>query len=190
MIQQELPEGYKEIKKIDLQGNIKLAVIVQILALLVMVLMIGLALIFVKFPSSNEKTFYLKMIIALVGSFILMFLHELTHGAMYELFSGKRSSYGISFLYFYSKSTIYFDKRSYRVSVLASPIIWTIALVFLQVIIPLSWFWAVYPILVFNVGSSVSDVYLFFSTRKIDKNALIFDEGYKTTIYEPVTQQQ
>ena len=95
----DLPEGYAEIKRVDLMKDKRTAVLVNISALLIAVLVFIIGIIFVPLNlkiDSDELIFLaLKMLGVSAGMFVYIFVHELIHGAFFKLYSGRKANTGL-----------------------------------------------------------------------------------------------
>ena len=112
-----LPEGYREIKKIDLMSNRKEMIWINILALGILCGMLALG--FAICPPFTKLLLGLQSIIntiLLLASILLyMILHELVHGILMKAYSGVKPRYGFTGLYAYAGSDAYFSRRQYLI---------------------------------------------------------------------------
>lgn len=182
----ELPDGYKEILKIDLQKNIKLAVLVNVLALIIGVVMLTPLLSenirATVFKSAFESSFT-KLIAMIVGMVAYLILHELIHGIFMKKFSGVKPKYGFTGLYAYAGSTAYFNRKCYIIIALAPIVIWGIVLLILQFAVPHSWAWIVYCIQVINISGAAGDIYVTCKMSRLPADILVNDVGVSMTVY-------
>ena len=125
-----LPEGYGEIFSVNLQRDKKVALVINVAAFAVMIVLAFIGALFV--PISLSITldtviwlYLLKLLIAAFGIFAYIVLHELTHGVAMKIFGAKKIKYGITLLYAYAGSeNDYFGKISYLVIALAPVVFW------------------------------------------------------------------
>ena len=182
-----LPNDYKEVLKIDLQKNKKLALLVNGLALLIAAVMVLIPLL-----SENTRCVimdyifddsFLKLIILCIGMVVYMILHELVHGIFMKKFSGVKPKYGFTGLYAYAGSTAYFNKKCYIIIALAPIVIWGIVLLILQLAVPSSWGWTVYFIQIINISGAAGDVYVTYKMSRMPSDILVNDVGVSMTVY-------
>ena len=183
----ELPEGYSEIKRVDLQKDIKLAVIINAAAVVIMILLFFIGTFFVPFSfeisSDNLVLFLLKMLGTVLSMFLYLVAHELVHGIFIKKYSGKRAKYGFTGLYAYAGSDAYFDKRQYIVIALAPVVVFGIAFLVLNIFLPASWFWYIYLLQMINLSGAAGDIYITFLMSRLPEDVLTTDEGVAMIIY-------
>lgn len=181
-----LPEGYKEIKKVDLQKNKKLAMLVNGLGVLIMVAMIVPMLFVVpikSFMSGGMGLYFIKCGVVLVVMIAYIILHELVHGIVMKYYSKVKPTYGFTGMYAYAGSSAYFCKKHYRVVALAPIVVWGIVLLIFNLLVPTEWFWVVYLIQIMNISGAAGDLYVSISFSKLPEDILINDTGVSMTIY-------
>ena len=181
-----LPEGYKECVQIDLQKDQKLAFRLNLFALACMILMIGMGIGLV--PGFMQHGFLgvlLSVFLGLLGMAVYIVLHEIVHGIFMYLFSGVKPRFGLTVLYAYAGSEVYFCKVPYIVIALAPVVIWGILLFILCVTTyGTRWFWPTYFVEVYNVCGAVGDYYVTWKFLKMKKKILVRDTGDRMTAYE------
>lgn len=181
-----LPEGYKEIKQIDLQKDKKLAGLVNGLAFIIMMAMIVSMLFFVPFSSlmaDGKILFLIKLCAIVVGMMVYIILHELVHGIVMKNYSKIKPTYGFSGMYAYAGSSAYFCKKHYIIIALAPIVLWGVVLLILNLLVPTGWFWVVYLIQMMNISGAAGDLYVSVSFSKLPADILINDTGVSMTIY-------
>ena len=98
----ELPEGYAEIKRVNLKKDKKLAVLLNIAVLIIAAALvpIGLAVTPIYFSSIIESgyDFSIHMFILIFGIIVYMVGHELVHGIFIKKYSGKKAKYGLGYM--------------------------------------------------------------------------------------------
>lgn len=175
-----LPENYGEFCKIDLQKNMKQAVIVNVLALVICLLMGVIASIIFTAPFELE---FMKIFITAAGIIVYMILHELVHGIFMTMFSDEKPHYGFTGMYAYAGSDAYFSKKHYVIIALAPVIVWGAVLVVMNMIVPESWVWYVYFIQIMNISGAAGDLYVTYYMQKLPKDILVKDTGVSMTVY-------
>ncbi len=183
-----LPEGYREIFRIDLQKDRKTALLVNGIAILIAVPMIVIGAVFVPFSAlfdlSEGLMAYLgKLAVLILGLILYMILHEAVHGVCMKRFVNTKVHYGFTGIYAYAGSTAYFNKKSYIIIALAPVVIWGIVLLAINCVASMSWFWCVYIIQVCNVSGAAGDVYVTYKFLKMPEDILINDTGVAMTVY-------
>lgn len=185
---QSLPEGYREIYTIDLQKDIKMAVIINGLALLIaaaLVLPMHFVIpVTILFDMSAGLLAYSVRILVLLGLLVLyMVLHELVHGVAMKLCGTKKIKYGFTGLYAFAGSDDYYDKRSYILIALAPVVLWGVVLAAINPFIPEQWFWVVYLIQVNNLSGAAGDLFVTVRFSRMPKDILIRDHGVGMRVY-------
>lgn len=181
-----LPEGYKEIKQIDLQKDKKLAGVVNGFALIVMAVMVipMLFIVPIKTFMADGKILYLaKLGVIVVGMIAYIVLHELVHGIVMKYYSKIKPTYGFTGMYAYAGSSAYFCKKHYIIIALAPIVLWGVVLLILNLLVPTGWFWVVYLIQMMNISGAAGDLYVSVSFSKLPEDILINDTGVSMTIY-------
>lgn len=187
-----IPQEYREIGHIDLQKDKKLALLVNLLAAGMMVLLFVLGTVLVPpfaqlLPLLDDSLrFLLYMALLLVGLVVYIVLHELVHGVFMRAFSGVKPTYGFTLLYAYAGSTAYFSKRHYIIIALSPVVIWGLVLLLLNLLLPVSWFWPVYFIQVMNLSGAAGDLYVTWKMLlRLPADVLTQDTGVSMTFFAP-----
>ncbi len=184
----ELPEGYSELLKVDLQNNKKLMIFVNALALLITVLM-GVPMHFavpITTLFSFEKGvlfYFLRVIVLFVLTIVYMILHELVHGITMKACGTQKVKYGFTGIYAFAGSSDYYDKRSYILIALAPVVLWGAVLSVILPFVSREWFWVVYFIQIMNISGAAGDFYVTFKFIKLPKDILVSDSGTAMTVY-------
>ena len=188
-----LPDGYEELCRVDLQKDRRLAVLVNILALVIFLAggVIGHRFVPIHtfYSMSDGMLLYFARLAAAFGGTVLyIFLHEFVHGTFIKYYSGRKAQYGFTGLYAYAGSKAYFNKSQYVVIALAPIVIWGIFLTVLLILVPQSWFWAVYFIQLINLSGAAGDLYVVWKFSGMRRDILIRDCGTDMTVYAPVQE--
>lgn len=185
----ELPCEYSSFCRIDLQNDKRLALLLNIGALVIGVVML-LPLYFIKpIPAfygeiEDLKWWLLLRLVVLLFSMIgYIFLHEWVHGLCFRYFSGKKARYGFTRLCAFAASEAYFAKKPYIIITLAPVVVWGAVLLLLQFLVPDSWFWLVYLIQVINISGASGDLYVTYRLARMPKDLLVQDSGAAMEIY-------
>lgn len=176
----ELPEGYKEIYKVDLQQNKKLAFWLNFFAALVGVAMFAVAWIWVGNPFKMPTWMWLVMAAADVAYIVL---HELVHGITMKICGTKTVKYGFTGLYAFAGSKDYYDKKAYITIALAPVVVWGVVLAIAQIFTPVEFFWIPWFIQITNISGAAGDAYVTAKFSKLPKDILVTDYGVGMTVY-------
>ena len=176
-----LPEGYKELTRVNLQKDKKLALLINIAAGVTALLLIfvGLVVQAVSFEINTDElptvlSGLLVLIVAVIGYIIA---HELIHGVFIKKFSRKKAKYGLTALGAYAGSDAYFNKGLYLIIALAPVVIFGVIFLLLNIFLPAQWFWPIYCLQILNLSGAVGDWYITYRASKVPADALVRDEG-------------
>ena len=178
-----LERGYKEILKIDLQGNKKESLIVNSLAVILMVITVIIGNLIHKFDLFNISESIgdvIKVIVLfLVLSIVYVVGHELVHAAVMEQFGAKGNCFGYTGIYAYAgnKETA-FAKMPYIAVALAPLILWGTFFGILAAIVPYKYFWLVWLMQMQNIGGAAGDLYVTYKMTRMKD-----DTGVNMTVY-------
>ena len=189
----ELPPGYREAERIDLQHDKKLALLLNGGAAAVTVLL-GLAGHFLAVPvteffvtSARADSLWealAPMLVMAVGMLLYIVLHELTHAAVMKACGGRQVRFGFTGLYAYAGSERdYFDRPAYIAISLAPLAVWGVIFTVLLVLAPREWFWVVWMWQICNVAGAAGDVYVACRTARRPRTMLTRDTGVEMTTY-------
>jgi len=198
--EKELPSGYKEAFHINATDK-KIGLILNGIALLVMLLVMGVAAIPLVI-SGKEISFafdFGELMIAYAiffGAMLLyIVLHELTHGAVYKLLTKEKLTYGISWsCAFCGVPHIYVYRKTALAALVAPLILFTVILIPVTVILyyvnPIYYLASAF-IFGLHLGGCSGDAYitilLIFKYKT--KSLLMKDTGPEQYIYE-LTEQE
>lgn len=183
-----LPDGYKEIFKVDLMKNKAQAIFVNVAALIISVLMIVPMHFYIPITSFFDMTkgfgvYCLRLILLLVLTLVYIMLHEAVHGIAMKCFGTKKVKYGYKVLYAYAGSDDYYGKIPYIIIALAPVIVWGLVILIINCLVPYEWFWLIYFIQIVNVSGAVGDLYVTFKFLGFPKDILVLDTGVSMTVY-------
>jgi hypothetical protein len=190
MTTKNLPEGYIEYAKIDFVNSKKDAIIINVIALIVAIMLIGLTDVPFKtvIPEGGLFPLLIKLILLVAALSVYIILHEAFHGLAIGLISRSKPHFGFKYTYAYTGSDMYFDRLSYIVIALTPIIILGILLLAILFSVPIEWYWFVYIPVILNFAGSAGDLYVTGLTLHMPKNALIHDEGVVITIFTKVEE--
>ena len=101
----ELPDGYVEIKRLNLQDDKKTMLIVNVLAVVLYIVLFVIAFIIKPFDMDLIEIDLIISLLTCVAMIVYMVLHELTHGIVMKHYGGQKVKYGFTGLYAYAGSS-------------------------------------------------------------------------------------
>lgn len=187
----ELPAGYVERYRLELQKDKKKAVLINLLALLIALPLLVLGHFLVPATSMFPFTDDMELLPGILGKWVLamlciivyIILHELVHGICMKAFGCPKVRYGFSLLYAYAGSEAYFRKRPYLIIALAPVVVWGIVLLVLTCVVNDAWFWVVYLVQIQNLSGAAGDLYVFCRFSRLPSDLLVRDTGTSMTVY-------
>ena len=185
---ENLPDGYKEIYAIDLQKNVKMAVLVNLLAIVVALLLVVPMHFVVPISSmfsmeGGMQRYLIKFGILIILMIVYMILHELVHGIAMKICGTKKVKFGFTGMYAFAGSKDYYDKKSYIFIALAPVVFWGIVLAVINPFVSVEWFWIVYLIQVINLSGAAGDLFVTAKFSRLPSDSLIQDYGVGMTVY-------
>ena len=180
-----LPNGYHEVRRVDLMRNRKEAILINLLALVVagVVGVVG----FLICPPFSEIQIGIHTVISLiitsVGVIGYMILHELIHGVFMKAFSGLKPRYGFTGLYAFAGSTALFDRTQYLIITFAPVVILGLVIAVLNAAFYETAFWDLYIIQIVNLSGAAGDFYVGFLIARSGNDILVRDSGTDMTFY-------
>ena len=183
-----LPEGYKQILNIDLSKDKKLALLVNVMAILIGVLMAVPMNSYLPITTlfSFEKgvgDYFLRFGVLIFGTILYIILHEFAHGVTMKMCGTKKIKYGFTGLYAFASSNDYYGKRNYIIIALAPVVVWGIILGVVNLFVAKEWFWVVYWIQISNISGAAGDLYVTLKFLKLPKDIYIGDSGTAMKVY-------
>lgn len=186
---QQLPVDYRQIFAVDLQRDKKTALLINGLALIVTAVMgVGMHLV-IPIGTLFDMTaglgpYALRFLVLLVGLVAYIILHEWLHGRVMRLCGAQQVKFGFTGLYAFAGSAAdYFTKRAYLAIALAPLVVWGVALLVLNLVVPLPWFWVVYILQITNVSGAMGDVYVTVKFSRMPGDILVQDDGVRMRVY-------
>ncbi len=180
---EQLPDGYGERIKIDLQKNKTEALLVNGLAFVIMLVLIVIGHLVVP-VQALLRLGITKLLLMVIGVLLYLVLHELTHAVCMKYYGAEKVKFGYTGLYAYAGSDAYFGKKPYIVIALAPVVVWGVVLLILNLLAGDGWFWVVWLIQVSNLSGAAGDLYVTAKLSKMSADILIQDSGVSMTVYE------
>ncbi len=186
---QRLPEGYGQIREINLQKDKKTAAAVNGWAVVLMaaVLVTGsfFAPVTAFFDMSSFSGYFMRVFILLIAILVYMVLHELTHAAAMKLAGGGKVIFGFTGLYAFAGShDDCFDKTAYRCTALAPVVVWGIIFGIMCAFVPDEQAWFPWFMQAANVGGAAGDLYVTLKLWNSPASILVKDTGVDMTVYD------
>lgn len=176
----QLPEGYKEIRKVDLEKD-KIAL--NIFAFIIFIVMVVLGELIAPITFTVDLKFIYFLILAIVLCIIYTIIHEAIHGYYMRKFSGKKAHYGLAGLCAYAGSYAYLNKKHYIIITLSPVVILGIILFIINVIVSQSYFWLIYFVQMANLTGAVGDFYITYLMSKMPDDTLTQDTGMSMIMF-------
>ena len=177
----QLPDGYREVLKVDLQKNKKESLIVNGIALVITVIMLVIGFMIEPIWTLYDNFLNLAILVLCIIAYVL--LHELVHGICMKHFSGVKPFYGFTGLYAYAGSDCFFCKKDYIIIALAPIVVWGIVLLALNILFAESFFWVFYFTQMLNISGAAGDLYVSWKFTKLPEEILVNDVGVSMTVY-------
>jgi hypothetical protein len=183
----ELPEGYHEIKSVDFLNDKKLAIVVNLCALLLAICLFILGNFRVSFQiiigSDNLIASILGALGLIIGVVLYLVLHELTHGFFIKKYSGRKARYGFTGMYAYAASDAFFTKHQYIIIALAPVVIFGCFFLLLNILLPGNFFWLIYFMQIMNISGATGDFYITYLMSRLPADVLTTDVGVVMKMY-------
>lgn len=183
----ELPEGYREILRIDLQKDKKLMLLVNGLAAVIMLAMLVVAFCVVPFSTMidfiNVSNTYIRLLVMLALLLLYVVLHEVVHGIVMRRFCSAKVKFGFTGTYAFAGSQGYYCRKHYTIIALAPIVVWGIVLLIANFFVSEPWFYVVYFVQAANISGAAGDLYVSWKMSKLPKDILVQDSGVSMTVY-------
>lgn len=179
----QLPGGYGEVLRLDLQRDTKLALLVNGIALAIAAVMLPVG--FFLQPELRLFADIPALAALLVCMVLYLVLHEMVHGLCMKLFGAKKVRFGFTGLYAFAGSEACFPKGAYITVALAPLVVWGVVLLALNIAAGPKYFWFIYLLQLINVSGAAGDLYVTFRFAGMPKNILVQDTGVSMTVFAP-----
>lgn len=184
----ELPMGYRQIFSVNLQKDKKTAMVINIGAVIIGIIMAVPMHFYISITSlfdfsQGMGNYLARFIVLMVSMIAYIILHEAVHGVAMKICGTKKIKYGFTGLYAFAGSDDFYDKRSYIFIALAPVVLWGIVLAVINCFVPESWFWVVYLIQIANISGAAGDIYVTAKFSKMPNDILVKDIGVGMTVY-------
>ena len=190
-----LPQGHQCIRTIDMKDP-KLAIKLNLLGIPVYLALLvpmgflvppNTALPFRAAETAGSRDLLsdlLFLAIFMISSVGFVVLHELIHAMMFRAVAKAKPGFGFTGLVAYCNcETKYICRRHYYAIALAPLVLMTVLLAAVCAVVPQSWFWIPYLVLVLNAGGSAGDVWICGVMARLPADILMIDRGACMDIY-------
>ena len=183
-----LPEGYRAAYTIDAK-NTKVGVVMNLVGGVLTVALAALLILAIRPQGFFENYSLLRNLWALGALAVYIVLHELVHGAAYQLLTRQKLTFGLSLTVAYcGVPQIWVYRRTALIALLAPFTVFTLLFGGLILLVPDVWdktYLAV--LLALHIGGCVGDLYdtFLYLTRFRDPRTLMQDTGPMQTFYLP-----
>ncbi len=187
---QTLPAGYIQSAEINLKKDKRLAILLNIGALFVFILMFYLltgftALVRPEVKNFSENITIVKMLGALGLTVVVLIIHEIIHGLFFWIFSHGRPVFALRPLYAYAGApTWFFPKRPYAITALGPLVVIGAVGLLLLLLAPMSWILMTMFLVALNTGGAVGDLFVFTRLLKCSPTSFANDTGEVVTFFE------
>jgi len=179
----QLPEGYKEIRKVDLAEDKKTFFIINIFSFIIFIAMVVLCAINKPISFTVDSEFLYLLILTVFLYIIYIILHEAIHEYFMNKFSGIKAYFGHTRFCVYAGSDAYFNKKHYIIISLAPVVILGTVLFIMNAIVPQRYFWIIYFVQIGNLTGAVGDLYVTYLMSKMPDDTLTQDTGVSITMH-------
>ena len=190
-ISESLPAGYEQIFAVDLQKDKKMALSINLTAILIMLIM-GVGMHFLipvtaLFTVEEDQIWllFVRAAVLAVSYIAYIFLHEAVHGVAMKLCGTKKVKYGFTGLYAFAGSDAYYGKGAYIFIALAPVVLWGVVLGVLCALLPTGWFWIAWFLQIGNISGAAGDFYVTFRFLRMPREILVRDSGVSMTVFAP-----
>lgn len=197
-VMQSPPADYGLHKTLDLSKNIRLAVLMNLVGL-VLFFAFGWLMLIVARAIRPEAAFgnieltlnlvdlvpALGLLVGFLGlAFLMLIFHEGVHGLFFWAFTGARPKFGFKGVYAYTAAPDwYLSRLPYVVVALAPLVILTALGVAALWAVPASWILPLLLLVTLNASGAIGDILISFWTLWLPKDALIQDFGDGVSVY-------
>lgn len=165
MASKTIDNGYVMAEKIDLMKNTKLAIMINLGAVLVMLPFIAVPVLVWRLSDSFATTgldiSLSSILIFLLGIILIMVIHEFVHGLAFKYYSKAKIKYGFTGLYAYAGCPDwFFKKREYLVIDMAPCVVLNLLMVVSLFFVQGEVFYIIYLILAIHFSGCIGDIYV------------------------------
>lgn len=186
-VQKDIPQEYRKVFCFQVMEEYETLRELSRLEILITAVMILIGVNLVPISSFVEREKFLLVIvkgILTAGSVIVYLgLHEYTHILVMHLFGAKTAKIKMDSSIVCTSCEEYFDRFAYFFVLFSPLVLWGIVLALVCAVVPQSWFWVLFPVLIANFAGASSDLFAAYQLIKIKGLVFVKDEGVVLTIY-------
>lgn len=184
MKQSYLPQRYSLHRELDLTGDAKTSLFINIASVVIamVLVMVGLSIHSLTFAFEEAGGLHspISMVLEVAAYFVA---RELLRGLIMYLLGGVKPRFSFAGLYSHPSSEAYFTKGSYLLVLLGPVLFFGVVLAVCLPFLPAQWFWAVYLIQVVNLAMATSDLYVAWWVSRQPKDLLVQDADRVVAVY-------
>ena len=133
--------------------------------------------------AAGFSVYALRILALAAGLYLYAQLFQLTRALLLRLLGGQAPCWRRQGVLQIPGSYAYFGRGRYLLLTLAPLLLWTAALAVPCLAVPADWFWAVYLILVYNIGGNLAVFHTVLHVLRLPKTALLRTTGVMTLVY-------
>ncbi len=185
-----LPEGYAQTVEIDLKKNKRLAITLNVAALVIAVpgffLLASFAASARPELMNSSGTVSVGVLAILMGLMVILFtLHEAVHGFLFWVFTRSRPVFAMRLFYAYAGAPAwYIPVRQYAIVTVGPLVIIGAVGLLLMLTVPESWVLFIVFVVAMNTGGSAGDLLVLTRLFKLSATSLANDTGDVVSFYE------
>lgn len=185
---EKLPRGYRLKEKMDLAGNRRQMRAIMWLSVGLFVAAMAVGLLIAPLSSLVRRdagigNLAIKLAVLAGGIIVYIVGHEAVHGVCMWSLSRVKPRFGVTLMYAYAGSEVYFAKYAYVLIALMPAVVWTAVLGGLCWAVPADWFWVIWLIQAMNVSGAAGDFYVAFRIGRMPPGLLVQDSGTAMSVY-------
>lgn len=189
---EKLPQGYEKRFVIDPRKNRKQEWAVWGVALVIALLLYGLAQViwqgYALLLFTHRVAFFGTWVMLVFGFLVYAVAHEVIRGLCVRAVTGRRPQHYDNTLpgvYMNSASPLFLSKRAFGIIALVPVVLLGAILTGLNLYGGYVWFWPIYFIQWFNLSKAVTDCWGLWKLRTLPADALVWETGVSVTGYAP-----
>ncbi|MBQ9748846.1 MAG: DUF3267 domain-containing protein [Clostridia bacterium] len=184
----ELPENYEDISHIHISKNKKSALVVNLTAAGIALIMILMTHLIVPLSSlipegSGAASLFARVAVLIPSIFLYVIMHEVIHGVGMKLLGCEQLNYVFSGFYISAGCRDFFRKNTFLLIDLAPVVLIGILLNVICFLVPISWFWVFYVLQIINIAGASGDYYIAYHLFAHDGDVLVRDAGTYIIVY-------
>jgi hypothetical protein len=194
----KLPEEYRLTKEFDLSENLTAKILLSLISLVLFFLFLAVFIWLLQvlrpggFDFDDIFSFYSdvrffpdQILILLLITFGMAFLHEGIHGLFFWLFTKEKPKFGFKLVYAYAGAPGWYITKWPYLVIGISPFIMITVIGFVTLLnVPMKWILPILFFITINASGAAGDIYTVFWLLPQPSNILVHDSGEKVKIFE------